>query len=175
MKHLLHATDGEARVLALLAAVVLLGMLVFSFALGEVEPWQESRWVLCDGALRIRSGPDSRSEVVGYAFLGDEVTVDRLKGDWAHLTGLPIEAGEGWAAVRYLAAGEVTPLAEDTVGIIQATGRVALRQGIDGKRLCWVHPGDVVAVLAVTEDWALVPGGMIRRCFVDVETEGGAE
>ena len=171
MKHLLHATDGEARVLALLAAVVLLGMLVFSFALGEVEPWQESRWVLCDGSLRIRSGPDSRSEVVGYAFLGDEVTVDRLKGDWAHLTGLPIEAGEGWVAVRYLAAGEVTLLAEDAVGIIQATGRVAVRQGMEGKRLFWVHPGDTVEVLAVTDDWVLIEGGMIRRSYVEIEEE----
>lgn len=171
MKHLLHATDGEARVLALLAAVVLLGMLVFSFALGEVEPWQESRWVLCDGSLRIRSGPDSRSEVVGYAFLGDEVTVDRLKGDWAHLTGLSIEAGEGWVAVRYLADSKATILPEQTVGTIQATGRVAVRQGMEGKRLFWVHPGDTVEVLAVTDDWVLIEGGMIRRSYVEIEGE----
>lgn len=169
MKHLLHATDGEARVLALLAAVVMLGMVVFSFALGETEPWQESRWVLCDGTLRVRSAPGG--EVAGYVFLGDEVTVDRLKGDWAHLTGLPIEAGEGWAAVRYLAAGEVTLLAEDAVGIIQATGRVAVRQGMEGKRLFWVHPGDTVEVLAVTDDWVLIEGGMIRRSYVEIEGE----
>ena len=169
MKHLLHATDGEARVLALLAAVVMLGMVVFSFALGETEPWQESRWVFCDGTLRVRSAPGG--EVAGYVFLGDEVTVDRLKGDWAHLTGLSIEAGEGWAAVRYLAAGEVTLLAEDAVGIIQATGRVAVRQGMEGKRLFWVHPGDTVEVLAVTDDWVLIEGGMIRRSYVEIEGE----
>ena len=38
----------------------------------------------------------------------------------------------------------VTLLAEDAVGIIQATGRVAVRQGMEGKRLFWVHPGDTV-------------------------------
>lgn len=169
MKHLLHATDGEARVLALLAAVVLLGMLVFSFALGEVEPWQESRWVFCDGTLRVRSAPGG--EVAGYVFLGDEVTVDRLKGDWAHLTGLSIEAGEGWAAVRYLADSKATISPEQTVGTIQATGRVAVRQGMEGKRLFWVHPGDTVEVLAVTDDWVLIEGGMIRRSYVEIEEE----
>lgn len=171
MKHLLHATDGEARVLALLAAVVMLGMVVFSFALGETELWQESRWVFCDGTLRVRSAPGG--EVAGYVFLGDEVTVDRLKGDWAHLTGLSIEAGEGWAAVRYLADSKVTILPEQTVGTIQATGRVAVRQGMEGKRLFWVHPGDTVEVLAVTDDWVLIEGGMIRRSYVEIE--GGAE
>lgn len=108
LENRLNVTDDEARVLALLAAVVMLGMVVFSFALGETEPWQESRWVFCDGTLRVRSAPGG--EVAGYVFLGDEVTVDRLKGDWAHLTGLSIEAGEGWVAVRYLADSKATIL-----------------------------------------------------------------
>lgn len=171
LENRLNVTDDEARVLALLAAVVMLGMVVFSFALGETEPWQESRWVFCDGTLRVRSAPGG--EVAGYVFLGDEVTVDRLKGDWAHLTGLSIEAGEGWVAVRYLADSKATILLEQTVGTIQATGRVAVRQGMEGKRLFWVHPGDTVEVLAVTDDWVLIEGGMIRRSYV--ETEGEAE
>ena len=62
-------------------------------------------------------------------------------------------------------------LAEDAVGIIQATGRVAVRQGMEGKRLFWVHPGDTVEVLAVTDDWVLIEGGMIRRSYVEIEGE----
>lgn len=80
-----------SKVLAVLVVAEMALMLLIGASLGEVEPFQETRYVFCDGVLNVRMSPRSGSEITGYLFCGDEVTVDDYSKDgaWVHVTGLP--------------------------------------------------------------------------------------
>ena len=121
-----------SKVLAVLGVAEMALMLLIGASLGEVEPFQETRYVFCDGVLNVRMSPRSGSEITGYLFCGDEVTVDDYSKDgaWVHVTGLPTEYGEGWIAYRYTSAEEVELLEEETLAVVEANGRVAVRAGI---------------------------------------------
>lgn len=131
-----------SKVLAVLVVAEMALMLLIGASLGEVEPFQETRYVFCDGVLNVRMSPRSGSEITGYLFCGDEVTVDDYSKDgaWVHVTGLPTEYGEGWIAYRYTSAEEVELLEEETLAVVEANGRVAVRAGIAGERVRWTSP-----------------------------------
>lgn len=72
-----------SKVLAVLVVAEMALMLLIGASLGEVEPFQETRYVFCDGVLNVRMSPRSGSEITGYLFCGDEVTVDDYSKDGA--------------------------------------------------------------------------------------------
>ena len=88
-----HASDAEAgdcrSVPAVLVVAEMALMLLIGASLGEAEPFQETRYVFCDGVLNVRMAPRSGAEITGYLFCGDEVTVDDYSKDgaWVHVTG----------------------------------------------------------------------------------------
>lgn len=174
-----HASDAEAGdrkqgFLAVLVVAEMALMLLIGASLGEVEPFQETRYVFCDGVLNVRMSPRSGSEITGYLFCGDEVTVDDYSKDgaWVHVTGLPTEYGEGWIAYRYTSAEEVELLEEETLAVVEANGRVAVRAGIAGERVRWTSPGTVLTVLARSGEWALVRGGAMMESYLSYLEEG---
>lgn len=167
-----------SKLLAVLVAVEVALMLLIGASLGEVEPFQETRYVFCDGVLNVRMSPRGGAEITGYLFCGDEVTVDDYSKDgaWVHVTGLPTEYGEGWIAYRYTSAEEVELLEEETLAVVEANGRVAVRAGIAGERVRWTSPGTVLTVLARSGEWALVRGGAMMESYLTyLEEDSHAE
>ena len=93
-------------------------------------------------------------------------------GAWVHVTGLPTEYGEGGIAYRYTSAEEVELLEEETLAVVEANGRVAVRAGIAGERVRWTSPGTVLTVLARSGEWALVRGGAMMESYLSYLEEG---
>ena len=155
------------------------GLVVLDGArLGGGGTLQETRHGFCDGVLNVRMSPRGGAEITGYLFCGDEVTVDDYSKDgaWVHVTGLPTEYGEGWIAYRYTSAEEVELLEEETLAVVEANGRVAVRAGIAGERVRWTSPGTVLTVLARSGEWALVRGGAMMESYLSyLEEDSHAE
>ena len=121
----------------------------------------ETIWVVCqpDSSVNIRSKASGRSEQVGYALPGDDFQTDgEKKNGFLHIFA-PIEAMEGWISLGYVVWEEPEKVYE--VREIEASGRVAARRTIDGKRRRWLKPGDTVTVYYIAE-WCVTSAGFVR-------------
>ena len=56
----------------------------------------------------------------------------------------------------------------DAEGVIKGKGRVACRDGIDGKLIGWANPGDMLAVYWVSNEWCITDLGYISMDYVEV-------
>lgn len=142
--------------------VILMFLVLMTAVPGMAE---KQVWVLCqpDSQVNIRSRASGRSEIVGYAMAGDEFRTDgKTKAGFLHVIA-PVEAGEGWISLGYLVweqpeyVGEMIP--------VGGTGRVNARKTVNGKRRCWVQPGEEIMVYWVAE-WAVTDHGFIKAEFI---------
>lgn len=135
----------------------------------------EYRWVLCQSYVNIRARASANSDSIGRLMCGDELTIDQTlrRGGrwWYHCVDMATEAGSGWVCADYCTDSRVTVC--DEVCTIDASGRVAMRTVVNGKRIRWVHPGDEVNVLAYSDEWALTTRGYIKTEYL--EFDGGDE
>ena len=128
----------------------------------------ETIWVICqpDSVVNIRSRASSRSDSVGYACPCDSFETDGVtKQGFIHVFA-SIEAMEGWISLGYVVYEEPVPVYEDRE--IDASGRVAARRTIGGKRRRWLKPGDSVKVYYEAE-WCVTNAGFVRREFIGGE------
>ena len=149
------------RLLVVMTALLIAVMVILPARAVETE----TIWVICqpDSVVNIRSRASSRSDAVGYAMPCDSFETDgvRRKG-FLHIYA-PIEAMEGWVSLGYVVYDEPVPVYEERE--IDASGRVAARRTIDGKRRCWLKPGETVRVYYVAE-WCVTSAGFVRREFI---------
>lgn len=59
-----------SKVLAVLVVAEMALMLLIGASLGEVEPFQETRYVFCDGVLNVRMSPRSGQKSRGICSAG---------------------------------------------------------------------------------------------------------
>ena len=141
--------------------LIFFAVLFVGTAFAETEPV----WILCqpDSYVNIREKPSGRSNSVGYAECGDVFETDgKTKGGFLHVIAA-IEAGEGWISLGYVVYEQ--PVYVGYKMIVNSKGRVNARKTIDGKRRCWVYPGDIVTVYWMA-DWAVTNRGFIKSEYL---------
>lgn len=125
----------------------------------------ETMYVIVQDELNVRAKPSLGSHVYGRLFTGDQVEVVRTYNGWCFLEGLHSEEGVGWVSQKYIVSDPVTQMYESSA-VVRASGRVAIRDCIDGKRIAWVHPGDVVSVYGMSDSWSVTDRGYIKTDFL---------
>lgn len=127
--------------------------------------FSETKYVLVQSELNVRAKPSLGSAIYGRLFTGDSVNVTRTYRDWCYLEGIPSEEGHGWISSKYIIDDPVTQMCE-TLAVIQANGRVAIRDSVNGKRISWANPGDVVYVYGTSESWTVTDRGYIKTEYL---------
>ena len=153
--------DGVKR----FGVVVLVLFLLFSTCLGETETY----WVMCnpDSFVFIREYPKKSSVEGGYLEYGDSVEVDgRKRNGYWHIEGLTTELGEGWVKGMYLVDEEPESPGEKTY-VVVSKGRLAVRNGVNGKRTRWLKPGEEVVVYGMTSEWAVTNVGYVKVEYLE--------
>lgn len=130
----------------------------------------DTRYILVQSELNVRSRPSLGSTVFGRLFTGDSVQVTKKYHEWLYLEGLPSEEGHGWVSSSYVVSDPVTQM-DGEPAIIDANGRVAVRNSVDGKRIAWVYPGDVVHVYGISDSWTVTDRGYIKTEFLNLKTD----
>ena len=131
----------------------------------------ERYFILCNPktVLNARLSPSKHGSLVGYFMCGDSVTIDgRQKNGFLHCPELFFEANEGWIAKGYLVEDE--PVIEQTLATVVASGRVACRNKVGGRRIRWLKPGTMVTVYAYSEEWCVTNRGYIRTEYLEINT-----
>ena len=150
-----------------LISAVLFVLIVSSvprFAISELA------YILVQSELNVRSRPSLGSTVFGRLFTGDSVQVTKKYREWLFLEGLPSEEGHGWVSSSYVVSDPVTQM-DGEPAIIDANGRVAVRNSVDGKRIAWVYPGDIVHVYGISDSWTVTDRGYIKTEFLNLKTD----
>ena len=126
-------------------------------------------WAFCqpDSEVLIRDRPGKGAQVVGAASCGTQLWTDwEERNGWIHLVDVNNETGDGWISEKYVVFD--IPYHIDAEGVIKGKGRVACRDGIDGKLIGWANPGDMLAVYWVSNEWAVTDRGYISTDYVEV-------
>lgn len=142
----------------------LAAMLLFT-ACFVVSAAAETKYILVQSELNVRGRPSLGSEIHGRLFTGDSVNVVRKYRGWYFLRDLPSEEGCGWISEKYTVSEPVTEL-RNVQAIIEADGRVAIRDSVNGKRKSWVYPGDIVQVYGTSEVWSVTDRGYIKTEYL---------
>lgn len=133
----------------------------------------ETMYAMCRSHINVRAWASKKSTIEGRLHCGDaietEKTVRRGGLRWFYCTDLPCEISNGYVCADYFCDSPVTEC--DSYATITASGRVAVRKSINGKRIRWAKPGARIHVLAYCDDWILSTRGYIRREFVLLDEE----
>lgn len=138
---------------------LLVFLCVFSVAIAD------EKYVLVQDELNVRSKASVGSRVLGRLFTGDKVNVTKSYRGWCFLEGLHSEEGCGWISEHYVTEDPVTQM-DGTPAIICANGRVAFRSSIDGDRVSWAHPGDIVHVYGTSDSWSVTDRGYVKTEYL---------
>lgn len=140
----------------------------------------QSRWVICTTFVNIRARASMNSDTIGRLMCGDEITVDQTlrRGGrwWYHCIDLATEETTGWVCADYCTDSMVTVC--DETATVTASGRVAIRASIHGKRTKWVKPDTELNIIAYSDTWALSTRGYIKMEYLtfdqapDPESDG---
>ena len=156
-----------------IAAVIWL-VVYFLQGVGIADGVKGPCWVMCSptGTVNVRYKPSTGSEVIGRFDACDRLTTDwETQGEFLHVVDLSLEYTEGWISTRYLVFDEPQWMgaAEATV---EADGRVAIRQYIDGPRVTgrsgWAKPGSTLQVFYWSREWCYTNRGYVRTEYLEV-------
>ena len=148
-----------------LCAVLMLVVLLFGIAVAD-----DTYYVLCDpeSFVYIREFPKKNSREWGFLYYGDSVEVDGKKrnGYW-HVDGVNTETGDGWVKGLFLDDNEPILMSAHEY-IVVSCGRLAARNGVNGKRHGWLKPGTKVKVYGMSEEWAVTNKGYVKAEYLEV-------
>lgn len=121
--------------------------------------------------LNGRTEPSKRGEVCARFECGDALNTVDYQAGWYSVIGS--EYGTCWVSADYVSSEPPTDAPSSAV--IASSGRVALRDKPDGKRIAWMHNGDCVTVASVVivggTRWARVDGGYVKAEYVDTSAQ----
>ena len=149
----------HAAILLLILLIILLPIVAICVAKAE------TMYVIVQDELNVRARPSLGSRVHGRLFTGDQVEVVRTYNGWCYLEGLHSEEGVGWISGKYVVSDPVNEMI-DTTAVIKASGRVAIRDCVDGKRIAWAQPGDVVTVYGASDSWSVTDRGYVKTEYL---------
>ena len=120
----------------------------------------ETYYCTAKSGLNCRWEPNRKAKVETILAYGDSVDVLAIDGGWAN-----VWAGDSlWCCLDYLSLTQ--PTDEPQQGVIDADGRVALRETPDGKRVGWLKPGSEVEILGTLDGWVRTAKGYIAAEYV---------
>lgn len=126
-------------------------------------------FILCrpGSEVNARISPGKRAEVIGWLMCGDYIETDGVeKNGFVHAINCPFEINEAWVSKQYLVPDE--PTVYEIESQVIGSGRVAVRNMVNGKRTKWIKPGKEVTVLAWSDEWAVTDLGYIRTGFLEI-------
>ena len=127
----------------------------------------DDMYILCRPSteINVRLSPKFGGEIIGHLYLGSVVHLDgKKKNGFVHAVDLGFECMEGWIYGGLLVS--TPPEAREIRMQIQASGRVAARQYINGKRNKWLRTGREVTVYAISQEWSITDQGYIQTEFL---------
>ena len=136
----------------------------YGFAYGDEVEGQQV-WVLCEpnGCVNLREKP--KGAIFGGVCCGDDLLTDgKTKNGWLHVFDLAAEIDSGWISARYIVYDEPETVMRKMQ--IQAEGRVAARNWVDGKVIHWLHDGEKVEVYYSSYEWSVTDMGYIKTEFL---------
>lgn len=158
------------KIVFLTLAIVLFAMFAYDMAysagLANSGDYCEV-WVLCqpDDYINIRLQPSRKSEIIGWAESGMSFKTDmREKNNYLHIIEFG-EFGEGWIHTGYIDYSKAERVNAEAK--IVSGGRVRARKMINGKRRCWLNPGQTVMVYWSSMDWAVTNKGYIQTIYLE--------
>ena len=125
----------------------------------------DTKYVIVQTELNVRSSPSLGSHIYGRLFTGDTVQVTKTYYGWSYLEGLNSEEGCGWISSKYIVDDPVIHM-DNVPAVVHANGRVAIRDSVDGKRISWVHSGDVLYVCGTSDSWTVTNRGYIKTQYL---------
>ena len=128
---------------------------------------EDEMFILCRPTteINVRLSPKFGAEIIGHLYLGSVVHPDgKKKNGFVHVVDLGFECMEGWIYGGLLVS--TPPEAREQRMQIQANGRVAARQYINGKRNKWLRSGKEVVVYAISQEWSITDCGYIQTEFL---------
>lgn len=149
--------------------IAMITALAALFAAQTVMAESDGYFVLCKpgSIVNARFSPNTRADVVGRYECGDYVRTDgEEKNGFVHIVDCSLECSDAWISKRYLVESE--PRACNLRVIVIASGRVAARAWVDGKRNGWLKPGQEVTIYAQSDEWCVTNRGYVRTEFLGV-------
>ena len=151
--------------------VVLIVVLLFGVCMAEDYDEYEGcdvYYVVCNpmSCVNLRTKASRGSSVIAWLPFGLEVRVDKETKGFCHLVGLIGEETSGWVSKKFLDIWEPMDDVEGMYRVI-SDGRLAVRNGINGKVKEWLKPGEEIKVLAMTAKWAIVDDGFVKAEYLE--------
>lgn len=143
-------------------------LLIVLIAVLPASADEHELFIICNpnSYVCVRGSPDKGAERTGLLDCGDSVITDgEKKNGFLHILWIT-EADEGWVFLGYVV--EDKPIIETVHANVAATGRVAARRYIGGKRRCWVNVCSEVKVYARTDEWAVTNKGFIQSQYLEI-------
>jgi len=133
---------------------------------------EETVWVLCDpeSYVCIRNFPKKSANAFGGTTCGRTLKSDgKEKNGFIHVVDLAAEEDNGWISAMYIV--HEAPVIVRQPAIVVSNGRLAARNGVNGKVKKWLKPMEHLTVLCWTSEWCLTNYGYVRSEFLDFEGE----
>lgn len=129
----------------------------------------EEKYILCnpriDNHVAVRKSPRRGAEETGRLECGDKIWTDgKTRNGYLHIYGIT-EDGEGWVHKGYVV--DDRPVIEKYIATVAASGRVAARRYIGGKRNKWLEVCTDVKVYAKSDEWAVTNEGYIQIKYLE--------
>lgn len=139
---------------------IILWILSLLVCLTAIPAYAETYYCTAKSGLNCRWEPNRKAKVETILAYGDSVEVLAIDDGWAN-----VWAGDSlWCCLDYLSL--TPPTDEPQQGVIDADGRVALRETPDGKRVGWLKPGAEVEILGTLDGWVRTAKGYIAAEYV---------
>ena len=161
--------------------VPILLVLILTLVYGCAEIIEEDEgytmYVLCRPGdfVNVREHPTTRAFKAGYLECGDSIITDGIvrkdnQGrQWTHITRPWFESADAWVCSMYLQDTQINM--DECTGYVVSNGRTAVRRAPGGKCVKWVKNGTKVAILAMSEEWALTTNGYINMDYLEISNE----
>ena len=142
---------------------------LFNTGLAEKKERELQCWVLCqpDSYVNVREFAKKGNNEISIMECGDAAyTNGQTKRGFLYLCEVNNELGYGWIHKGYIVYSK--PIIKTFETNIYSTGRVACLHSISGTRKCWIKPGDVVTVYAISDEWSVTNKGFIKTKYLGV-------
>ena len=129
-------------------------------------------YVICqpDDFVNIRKSPKKKSDIIGWFETGEEVFLDgKEKNGYLHIVNTGLEVNEGWVSSLHVVFDE--PASVECIATIVSNGRLAARNGVDGKRTRWLKPMASVKVHYWSNEWCVTNCGYIRSEYLELPND----
>lgn len=152
-------------------ALAVIAIILLFRGLGVAEG-EYDVYVICKPGdyVNARIRPSKNAEVIGYFETGDRLTTDGTeKNGFIRIVDASLEADVAWISTAFVV--EDRPEITERRAMVTSNARLAARKGVGGKVRTWLHNGDEVTVLVISDEWCVTNKGFVKTEFIELEGE----